>query len=275
MNSAVFLYPIIAAKMAKAKIIIAHSHNSSSDKGIIKSLLHNLNKHFIYLFANEFFACSERAGEWFFSKRVRNSDNYRIINNAIEIDKYVFDKSIRQRKREELGITDEYILIGHVGRFNKQKNHSLLIDIFDNYHKKNIKSKLILVGQGPLMNKIKNKVNKLNLQKDVLFLGLRNDTYELYQAFDVFILPSLYEGLPLVGVEAQYSGLGCIFSSNISKELKITNNCFYVGLNRSLDEWCKNIDKALNICRKKVNYEKYNIKFCSKDLQTYYIKKGY
>ena len=206
MNSAVMLYPLIAAKISNVKVIIAHSHNASSDKGILKKMLHNINKNFIPLFANHFFACSNKAGKWFYSKKIMNSKNYFVINNCIDIDKFKFNYETRNNKRKELHLKNENIVVGHVGRFNKQKNHTFLIDIFNEAYKENDKLRLVMVGIGPLMNKIKKKVIQLNLSDAVLFLGQRSDVNELMQAMDIFILPSLYEGLPLVGVEAQTSG---------------------------------------------------------------------
>lgn len=243
MNSAVFLHPLIAAKMAKAKVVIAHSHNSSSDKGILKSFLHAINKHFIPLFANVYFACSNKAGKWFYSKKILNSDSYFVVKNAIDTNKFAFDHEIRINKRKELGITDNNtLLFGHVGRFNKQKNHTFLIDVFNEYHKKNKNSKLILIGIGPLKEEVECKVKNLKLVEDILFLGQRNDVNQLMFAMDIFVLPSLYEGLPLVGVEAQASGLSCILSDSVTDEIKISDNIEFVPLNDNVAKWCNSID---------------------------------
>ena len=133
------------------------------------------------------------------------------------------------------------LFVGHVGRFNKQKNHTFLIDIFNEAYKENDKLRLVMVGIGPLMNKIKKKVIQLNLSDAVLFLGQRSDVNELMQAMDIFILPSLYEGLPLVGVEAQTSGLPCLFSDTITKEVKLNTTTKYLSLKDDYSVWKENI----------------------------------
>lgn len=263
MNSAVMLYPLIAAKKGGAKVVIAHSHNASSDKGVIKSLLHSINKRFIPLFANKYFACSDKAGQWFYSKKILNSNNYYVIKNAINTDKFKYNEKVRENKRRELNISDDTLLLGHVGRFNRQKNHTFLIDIFNEVHKKNTNSKLVLVGIGPLYNEIENKINQLDLNDSVLLLGQRNDVNELMQAMDIFVLPSLYEGLPLVGVEAQASGLNCIFSSSVTTTISLFDNNKFISLKESADYWaniileCKKNNR--NNCFEIVNSKGFNI----------------
>lgn len=247
MNSAVMIYPLIAAKLANVNVIIAHAHNASSDKGIIKSILHNINRVFVPLLANKYFACSDKAGEWFFSKKIIQSNNYYVIKNAIDTSKFKFNLEVRKLKREKLQISNDSFVIGHVGRFNKQKNHEYIIEIFKYINSYVKKSKLILVGSGPLLSKIKSKVLAYNLQNDVIFLGERNDVNELMMAFDVFLLPSLYEGLPLVGIEAQSSGLKCYWSDNITKTINLLETNQFISLNKSPEEW------ANIICSGKTN----------------------
>lgn len=272
MNSAVFLYPLIAAKKGGAKVIIAHSHNSSSDKGFVKTLLHNINKTFLPLFANTFFACSNRAGEWFYNRKIRKSSSYYIIKNAINVEKYLFNEKIRSEKRKELDISEDVLVIGHVGRFNKQKNHTFLIDIFYEYQKKDRESKLILIGIGPLKKEIKNKVEKLKIQDKVLFLEHRDDVNEMLQAMDIFILPSLYEGLPLAGIEAQASGLTCLFSQNITQELKISDNANFIKNMYNTKEWVIRITKNRNRNKndEKIKNSSFSIKKATADITKIY-----
>lgn len=275
MNSAVMLYPLIAAKLAKAKIIISHSHNSSSDKGLLKKILHNINKHFIPYLANTYFACSTLAGEWFFNKKIITSSNFYIINNAIETTEYLFNNKTRENKRKDLNINNDEIIIGHVGRFTPQKNHKYLIDIFNALQSKNNKVKLMLIGIGPLMDNIKQKVKSLKLENKVLFLNQRSDINELYQTMDLFILPSLYEGLPLVGIEAQVSGLPCLFSSSITKELKLSENANYLDLSESPNMWAEEIQKIINTKhpRKIVNIDNFDIIKNTRKLERIYLEK--
>ncbi|MBP3444978.1 MAG: glycosyltransferase family 1 protein [Bacilli bacterium] len=275
MNSAIFLYPLMAAKKANVPVIIAHSHNSSSDKGIIKNILHDLIKHFITLFANYFFACSDYAGKWFFSDKVMKSDSFYIINNAINVEEFKFNEAKRIQVRKDLNIKDNEILIGHVGRFIKQKNHKFLIDIFDQIVTTNKKFKLVLIGVGELKKEIEKKVQNLGIDKNVIFLGQRNDTKDLYQAIDVFLLPSLYEGLPLVGIEAQVAGCICFFSKNITEEVKIKENTRFIKIDNS-KIWASEILKCKveinNNNRYTLGFDKFNIKNNVKKLEILYNK---
>lgn len=272
MNSAIFLYPLIAAKKANVPVIIAHSHNASSDKGIIKNVLHDFIKHFIPLFANYFFACSDYAGKWFFSSKVLHRNSFYIINNAINVEEFKFNESKRIQVRKDLNIKDDEILIGHVGRFIRQKNHDFLIDIFNQLVITNQKFKLVLIGVGELKQEIEKKVQKLGIDKNVIFLGQRSDTKDLYQAIDIFLLPSLYEGLPLVGIEAQVAGCKCFFSDKITKELKIKNNSEFLKISDS-KEWVRNIiDYSKKIPNKREEFDcsQYDIKTNSKKLCEFY-----
>ena len=159
----------------------------------------------------------------------------------------------------------------------KQKNHDFLIDIFNEIYKQNKDTILLLAGEGPLKEEIENKVKELGLEKNVMFLGQRNDANELYQAMDAFVLPSLYEGLPVVGVEAQAAGLPCFFSTDMTKETKVLETTVFMSLNKSAGQWSNSILKDFQ------NYKKYNvkedisvhgfnIKFEQKKLVNYYLK---
>ena len=242
MSSAVFVYPLIAAKHGGAKTVIAHAHNSSSDKGLLKAVLHALNKHLIPRYATDFFACSETAGRWFFSDRIRRSDSYSVIHNAIDLDTFKPDDASRANKRRELGIADTTLVLGHVGRFVKVKNHDFLIDVFAKVHEQRPDSVLLLVGRGPLEGEIKEKVARLGLADAVLFLGKRDDVNELYRAMDVFALPSLYEGLGTVLIEAQACGLPCIASTAVTPKAKIADDVAILPLDNT-DVWVETAER--------------------------------
>ena len=264
MNSAVFLYPLIAAKIAKAKVIIAHSHNASNDKGLLKTILHNINKRFIPLFANTYFACSKEAGKWFFNNTIIKQENkkYFIISNGINIDKFKFNEEIRKKIRQKFNIEDKTMLIGHIGRFSKQKNHQFIIDLFKEIHEENKNTKIWLIGEGEKKDKIENLVKENHLERYVEFLGIRQNVNELLQAIDVFILPSIYEGMPLVAVEAQVSGTKCILSDKITQEAKITNKTEYITIDNGVQLWKNAILKC--------DYErnnKYDIDFSKYDIK--------
>lgn len=235
--STMSVFSLFAAKCAGVPVRIAHSHSTTNKKEKKRNLLKQILRPFSKVFATEYMCCSELAGRWLFGDKEYNNGNVYLLNNAIDLEKFKYDENIRNLKRKELNISDDMLVIGHVGRFVEQKNHRFLIDIFSEVHKKNSNSILILAGQGPLMKEIKEKVEKLDINDCVRFLGQRNDIDELYQAFDVFCLPSLYEGLPVVGVEAQATGLLCILSNDMTKETKVLNTTEFLSLKQEPVEW--------------------------------------
>jgi glycosyltransferase involved in cell wall biosynthesis len=220
MSSCAYISPLIAAKLAGVKKIIAHSHNSSADKDLLKKVLHYINKPFLRFLANSYFSCSKEAAKWLFTKSLRSKAIE--IKNAINAEDFAFNSEKREQTRQKLGVENKFV-IGHIGRFVEQKNHTFLIDIFTEIYKRDKNSVLILAGNGPLEDKIKEKVNKAGLKNAVYFLGVCKHAADLYQAMDVFILPSLSEGLPFCAVEAQCSGLLCFVSDAVSKETVIIN----------------------------------------------------
>lgn len=235
------VFSLFAAKCAGVSVRIAHSHSTTNKKEKKKNLLKQVLRPFSKLFATDYMCCSELAGRWLFGDKEYDKGNVYLLNNAIDLDKFKYNESLRKEKRKELGISDDTLVIGHVGRFVEQKNHKFLIDIFNEIYKKNNNSLLLLAGQGPLIYEIKNKVKSLKLEKKVKFLGQRSDIDKLYQAFDVFLLPSLYEGLPVVGVEAQSTGLLCELSNDMTKETKVLDTTRFISLNTSAEEWANNI----------------------------------
>lgn len=248
------VFPLLVAKRAGIPVRIAHSHSTTNKKEWKKNLLKQLLKPFSKVFATHYFCCSEYAGRWLFGNDEYDKGNVYLLNNAIDLNKFKFDKTVRERKRKELGIDDNTLVIGHIGRFVKQKNHEFLIDIFNEVHKRHKDSILLLAGEGPLQEEIKNKVNHLGLIDNVKFLGQRNDVQELYQTFDVFLLPSLYEGLPVVGVEAQASGNLCYLSNDMTKETKVLDSTVFMSLSNTAEEWA---DTILADSKK---YKKYDTK---------------
>ena len=233
------VFPLRAAKKAGVPVRIAHSHSTTNKKEWKKNLLKQILRPFSKVYATDYMCCSELAGRWLFGNKEYDKGNVYLLNNAIDLDKFKYDEQLRNKKRKELNIKDDTLVIGHIGRFVEQKNHKFLIDIFNEVHKQNNNSLLILVGQGPLMEEIKEKVKKLGLEDCVKFLGQRNDVNELYQVFDVFCLPSLYEGLPVVGIEAQATGLLCVLSDDMTKETKVLNETEFLSLKQSADIWAK------------------------------------
>lgn len=270
------VFPLRAAKKAGVKVRIAHSHSTTNKKEWKKNLLKQMLRPFSKAYATDYMCCSELAGRWLFGDKAYDSGQVYLLNNAIDLDKFKYNESLRKEKRKELNIKDDTLVIGHIGRFVAQKNHIFLIDIFNEVHKKNSNSLLLLVGQGPLKEEIKNKVKELKLDDSVRFLGQRNDVNELYQAFDVFCLPSLYEGLPVVGVEAQASGLLCILSNAMTKETKVLDITKFMSLNNTPEEWADSIlDDVKRYKRidtsKEMAAKNFNIKEEAKKLEKYYL----
>ncbi len=273
--STMSVFPLRAAKKAGVPIRIAHSHSTTNKKEKKKNLLKQVLRPFSKVYATDYMCCSELAGRWLFCNKEYDKGNVYLLNNAIDLDKFKFDEKVRKTKRKELGIGDDTFVIGHIGRFVEQKNHRFLIDIFNEIHKKNSNSLLLLVGQGPLKKEIENKVKELKLNDSVRFLGQRNDVNELYQAFDVFLLPSLYEGLPVVGVEAQATGLLCELSNDMTKETKVLDTTRFISLNTSAEEWATIIlDDYSRFKRHDTTYEitknNFNIKNETSKLENEY-----
>lgn len=269
------VFPLYAAKKVGVPVRIAHSHSTTNKKEWKKNLLKQVLRPFSKKYATNYMCCSELAGRWLFGDKAYDEGKVYLLNNAIDLDKFKYDKKIRDKKRKELGIKEDTIVIGHIGRFVAQKNHTFLIDIFNQFHKKEKNSILLLAGQGPLQEEIKNKVRELGLNDSVRFLGQRNDANELYQVFDVFLLPSLYEGLPVVGVEAQASGLLCFFSDDMTKETKVLDSTVFMSLSNADDELATSIlDNYINFRRKDttsdITKSNFNIKYETNKLKNKY-----
>ena len=244
------VFPLYAAKKAKVPIRIAHSHSTTNKKEKKKNLLKQVLRPLSKIYATDYFCCSELSGRWLFGDKEYDKGNVFLLNNAIDLDKFKYDEKVRKAKRKELNIKDTIKVIGHLGRFVEQKNHRFLIDIFNEIHNKDKNTLLLLAGQGPLMDEMKQKVKDLNLEDSVRFLGQRSDAAELYQAFDLFLLPSLYEGLPVVGVEAQASGNLCYLSDDMTKETKVLDSTKFMSLSQSAEEWADNIIRDLETYKK-------------------------
>lgn len=270
------VFSLWAAKSAGVPVRIAHSHSTTNKKERKKNLLKKVLRPFSKVFAIDYMCCSELAGRWLFGNKEYDNGNVYLLNNAIDLDKFKYDEEKRKEKRKELNIEDDTLVIGHVGRFVEQKNHRFLVDIFNEIYKQNANSILLLAGQGPLMKEIKIKVKNLGIEKNVRFLGQRKDINELYQAFDVLCLPSLYEGLPVVGVEAQATGLLCVFSDDMTKETKVLDTTEFLSLNQSVEEWAYTILKKYESFKRKnctieISKKDFNIKKeANKLVQKYY-----
>lgn len=271
------VFSLWAAKAARVPVRIAHSHSTTNKKEWKKNFMKQILRPFCKVFATDYFCCSEKAGRWQFGNRAYNQGKVCLLNNAIDVDKFKYNETIRKQKRKELNIKDDEIVIGHIGRFVTAKNHIFLIEVFNEICKKRKNVILLLTGDGPLKEKIKNKVNELGLENKVRFLGQRNDANELYQVFDAFVLPSLYEGLPVVGVEAQAAGLPCFFSTAVTEETKLLETTQFIKLTESYEKWASKILKQLTKYKRKdtssiITTCNFNIIKETEKLENYYYK---
>lgn len=261
------------AKKQGVPTIICHAHSAPHEYDL-KMIVRTYFKHKMRLYITHMFTCGKKAGIWLYGKK--NKNNFIQINNAIDAEKFIYDKARSNELRTKLGITDE-LVVGHVGRFIQAKNHEKLIGIFNEICKINPKSKLVLVGEGDLKEHIEHKVNEHNLQDKVLFLGGRSDVNDILQAFDIYLFPSFHEGLSVSMVEAQAAGLQCFISNSIPEECIITNNVLQFDLsqdNKQIAEFILNYHKTYE--RKNTYSEIVNAGFDIKEnalkLQNFYLK---
>lgn len=220
---------------------IIHSHNSAlmdkGIKGILMKLLHELGKKKIDRYATDFWACSDFAGRWFYSQKQMGSPKYCFIPNAIDAQKFRYAKDVRDTYRMQEEAKNKFV-VGHVGRFHLQKNHMFLLDIFHAVLKKRPDSELWLIGQGELKEVVQEKAVQLGIADKVKFMGVRRDVQNLLQAMDCFVLPSLFEGLPVVAVEAQAAGLPCYLAGNgTTRQARLTDRCHFLQLEDSPEVW--------------------------------------
>ncbi|MCC3869662.1 glycosyltransferase family 1 protein [Terrisporobacter mayombei] len=248
---------------------IAHSHSSNQNKNF-KYIVKLIAKKSMPEYADYLFACGEESGKWMF-----NTSNFIILNNAIDSKRYIYNEEKSLKVKERLGITNKFV-IGHVGRFRQEKNHSFIIDIFKEVCKKEPNAALLLIGDGLLEEEIKKKVKSLELLDKVKFLGTRDDVNDLMQGMDVFILPSLYEGIPLTMIESQASGLNCIISDKVPKECIVTKNVKRISIEEDPKYWANEIIKIKNKIRKNLYNEIQDAKFDIKSnaiwLQEFYLE---
>lgn len=245
-STAIDLIAAKAAKDAGIKRRMIHSHSSGNDcesslKRFVFDSIHKTCKHFLYRYGNEFYGCSIKAGDWLFPRKIVNSDNFKVIHNAVDRKKFSYDPEEREKIRQELGCGPHDYIYGHVGNFCYQKNHYFLLEIFEAIHKIQPEAKLWLVGDGPRFQEVEKRIKKMGLEDSIKLLGRRSDAHALYQGMDAFLLPSNFEGLPIAGIEAQSAGLPCYMSDTITKESKITQNCYFLSLKKKPDYWAKKI----------------------------------
>lgn len=232
-NSATSVIELMAAKRAGVPKRIHHNHTSKTQHPFLNKVLYPLFKH-VYTYA---VACSEPAGEWLFGQ-----GNFIVLPNAIDIDKFKYNAQTRMQIREEFGIGNNEFVVGHIGKFMDAKNHEFLIKVFAKYHSDHPQSRLMLVGDGAWRPRIENWVIESGCDESIILTGLRSDIPAVVQAFDVFVFPSVYEGLPLTVLEAQSSGLPCLVSSNVTNAVAIGDDVVMKDLSDGIDSWAAAIE---------------------------------
>jgi glycosyltransferase involved in cell wall biosynthesis len=266
-----------AAFDAGVPVRIAHSHNTYSEGGMAARTYKWFVGKQIKSFATHMYACSHAAAKWLYGDDAKNAI---ILKNGIEIEKYLYSEASRKKMRKALQISDNQIVFGHVGRFNEQKNHMFLLEIFSEVIKRLPNSMLILIGDGKLRKKIEEKMNLLHLTDKVKLLGVRDNVHEILQAFDFFLFPSFHEGLPVTLVEAQSSGLPCFISEHISEEVDLGVGLIHYLPITNTHTWVEEILKQMKRSRKREIYQQrlaqkgYDIKRTAQQTQKSYLGLG-
>lgn len=228
------VFSLFAAWVAGVPVRICHNHSTAGKGETKKNIMKYILRPFAKVFPTNLCACSEYAGKWIYGK---NTD-FKVFNNAINLSDFIYNPAVRKQLREELDLKDKFV-VGHIGRFCYQKNQEFLIDIFYYICRIHKNSVLILIGEGETEKAVRQKAAQLGLDEKVMFLGKKSDVYRYYQAMDLFLLPSRYEGLGMVAVEAQAAGLPVIVSGNVPHEVDITSSVRHLSLNQLPEKWAK------------------------------------
>lgn len=267
-----YLYFSIAKRNC-VPVRIAHGHTNQHSQSL-KGYAARLIKHLYGVCATDYFACSESAGEYLFGKNKK----FKVVRNAICTENFIYNPQVSQKKREELGVADKFV-IGHVARFAEHKNHTFLLDVFAEIRKLRKDSVLLLAGTGELRNSMEEKAAKLGIADSVYFLGVREDINELYQAMDAFVFPSIFEGLGIVNIEAQASGLMTFCSSAVPKEAEICPLYTSIPLEFGAEYWaqaiiekCENREERTDMTMY-VKNSGYDVEALAEHLQEFYINK--
>lgn len=239
--SAANILPVLAACKGNKKAVIVHSHNSGIPAGVIRKLLHTCNLPILRRITSNQWACGNQAGLWMWGDNFLSQD---IIYNAIDVTKYHRDDAKRAFLRKQIGIKEEEILLGFVGRLEEQKNPLFLMGILYQLVRMKPEVKLIILGDGSLKDKMKETAKKLSVEDKVIFLGVRSDVCQWYSAMDYFLLPSLFEGLPVVAIEAQACGVKCFLSNHITKEADVSGEVTFLPVDKGEEIWAKAIIEA-------------------------------
>lgn len=274
-STAIDCVAAFAAKKMGIKERILHSHSSGNDcenvvKRVVYNVIHKICRQFLFKTGTKFCGCSKKAGYWLFPRRIVDSPEFEVIFNAVDRTNFSYNESLRNEARKELGVENN-LVIGHIGNFCYAKNYPFLIDVFREIEIREKNAVLLLAGTGAEFESVKNKVHEYGLDESVKFLGWQRNTNRLYNCMDVFVLPSWFEGLPVVGVEAQSTLVTTILSDTITEETKIQDHCYFLNIKDGPNKWADFILKACKYDRKNVKLfeeaEKYDLSIQNKQLK--------
>lgn len=234
--------PLFVAKQARIPVRIAHAHSTAGEGEILKNAMKSALKCFSNMYPTDRLACSKHAGKWMYG-----NNDFMVLNNAIHLSDFAFDLQIRDSVRKELQISENEFVIGQVGRLCTQKNQRFSLDVFSQIRAELPNAVLVFVGDGEDERILKSIASRIGIKGAVRFLGYRDDVSRLYQAFDVFILPSVYEGFGTVAIEAQASGLPCVFSSAVPMETRIAEDVLFISTQGNKSKW---VNSIVNIASK-------------------------
>lgn len=259
-------------------IRIVHCHSGSNMFGVLKGYLHLINKHKIESVGTHYWACAYQAAQWFYPKNILSHKNFSIVNNAINTNKFLFNERIRDQYRKKLNLNDKFV-IGCIGRLSYKKNIDFLIQIMNELKDVERNIHLLIIGGGDLEDKLRERVRILKLDQNVSFLGVRDDIPQLLQAIDVFVMPSLVEGLPVSAVEAQAAGVHCLMSDTITTEIKITTLVKFLPIkgDEAIQKWIEAILMLKNgyirqNMKKDIVTNNYEIETEAKRVQSFFLK---
>lgn len=266
---------LLCARHCGIKTRITHSHQAYPPESIFRKMIRKFLTYFVILYSSSLAACGFDAAVWLWGRKRVENNLVSIQNNAIEIDKYSFNNEIRTKIRNDLNLVDK-IVVGHVGRLSFQKNQLRLLDIFKIIHSKNPQTFLFLIGEDELNGQIEEKINILDLKESVIVFGVRSDANLLLNAMDVFLFPSIFEGLPFTLIETQCNGLMAISSDVVTSHVKVTDCVFFESLASNDEQWA---DKTLELAKQGRNHETaerikdagYDILYEASKLKNYYI----
>ncbi len=272
-NGALMIYALHCAKKNGIPVRIAHAHSTSVPMGW-KNEFKKLMRPMIKYEATDYWGCSNAAGKFYFSEKRWNA-SHELIHNAINLSDFTYNEEARASLRRQYGLGDRFV-IGHVGRLSAVKNQKMALEVFAELYKRNQNTQLVIVGTGELENALKQRAKELGIAERVTFTGVQSNVNEWYSVFDVFMMNSFYEGLPVVAVEAQAADLPCVLSDAITPEVKVTDNVQFLNIRDGAAVWADKILKLPRAPRRsraaELQAAGYDIALEAKKMQDLYLK---